>query len=266
MLSLLLSLNFIQPAFAFEINENDFGEETQWFSSTIKYGINFDGDHGLSADLVEEAIVDAGEAWHDHGGNIEFSYQGESKSSRADYTDGEFTVTFVSNWTADPDVLALTHIWSTESGEIVHFDIEINDNHEWSTDGDSSKNDLMNAMTHEFGHAIGISHSDIDEATMYESAQIGEILKRDLSDDDIEGLVHLYSGTNSQEGSTNTSTENSPGGSNAGGGSAGNNPTSSGGGGGSLAPIESSGCSTLPALPGLMSILIPLFALRRRKE
>ena len=47
-------------------------------------------------------------------------------------------------------------------------------------------------MTHEVGHYLGLDHSQIQEATMYRSARLGETKKRSLEQDDIDGVCSIY--------------------------------------------------------------------------
>jgi hypothetical protein len=62
----------------------------------------------------------------------------------------------------------------------------------WSTSGDSTKFDVQNIATHEFGHWSYLGHSTNTEATMYKYSEVGEIKKRSLHSDDLAGLVYLY--------------------------------------------------------------------------
>jgi hypothetical protein len=53
--------------------------------------------------------------------------------------------------------------------------------------------DLANTMAHEAGHFIGLGHSDTQDATMYAMVLApNETAKRDLSQDDIDGVCSVY--------------------------------------------------------------------------
>ncbi|HVE83599.1 MAG TPA: matrixin family metalloprotease [Myxococcales bacterium] len=53
--------------------------------------------------------------------------------------------------------------------------------------------DLQNTLTHELGHALGLAHNPDDQtATMFPAARRGEVHKRTLADDDVQGLQALY--------------------------------------------------------------------------
>jgi hypothetical protein len=55
------------------------------------------------------------------------------------------------------------------------------------------KMDIQNIVTHEIGHAIGLSHSPNDpQATMYYSSKTGETLRRTLGLGDAKGFVDMY--------------------------------------------------------------------------
>jgi hypothetical protein len=60
---------------------------------------------------------------------------------------------------------------------------------------DQSKYDIQNTITHEIGHLIGLGHPYADgrqSSTMFYSAATGETSKRELSQDDINGINYLY--------------------------------------------------------------------------
>jgi hypothetical protein len=128
-----------------------------------------------------------------------------------------------------PGELALTTVWSRSCGEIVEADVEVNadtspgsNDFMWAdldvTTVNGGYHDLQNALTHEMGHFIGLDHTcgpaaatvgEVDDqgqpvpdcsdatlaemdATMYPSAQAGDLSKRTLSPDDVNGLCSIY--------------------------------------------------------------------------
>jgi hypothetical protein len=112
------------------------------------------------------------------------------------------TVMFVQDWAEreyEAAAFAVTTVWHRRStGEILDVDMEINERRGpygiCPDDGcvDDRLVDLENVITHEFGHYLGLAHSQVVEATMYASAEAGETIKRDLHPDDIEGLCTIY--------------------------------------------------------------------------
>jgi hypothetical protein len=70
----------------------------------------------------------------------------------------------------------------------LHFD----DEHLWSTTGAATSLDVETVALHEFGHILGLQHSNILNAVMFPTIDLGE-LKRELTQDDREGILDLYS-------------------------------------------------------------------------
>lgn len=113
-----------------------------------------------------------------------------------------------------PVAFAVTLAWHLqETGEIVDVDMEINEGRgTWTIcdaggcdDGgticplsgcgrDGGPVDLQNVITHELGHYLGMGHTTAEhvDATMYASAQFGELTMRDLATDDVAGLCDAY--------------------------------------------------------------------------
>lgn len=54
------------------------------------------------------------------------------------------------------------------------------------------RTDIQNTVTHESGHVLGLDHTPVPDATMYASAPEGELSKRTLANDDIQGLCDMY--------------------------------------------------------------------------
>ena len=245
-------------AYAWEAQITNSGAEQHWGVSEVNYFINLEGDHGLDLETAETAITAAADVWKTD--DFQFVYEGEGKLNAPDYQDGEMSVFFDSSWTEDPNILAMTYNWASSStGELVHFDMAINIEYsEWNTEGNADSHDLQNAIAHEFGHAIGLGHSDIPEATMAPTAPLGETQKRDLHDDDIQGMEHLTASiissgdgvAGADDGSG--SADGDGGSSQSGSGSAGqeNNSSISGG---SFTPVENNGGCTTTGTNGLMN-------------
>lgn len=188
-----------QQALAWEVKVNSVGEELMWAAYEVPYSINTGDSQGLSEKDVIEAITLASDAWD--GGGLVFKYEGKTRKQKADYSDKVFAIAFEENWQEDPGVLALTYTWSDPAGEIVHFDMIVNaENFDWALNGAEGKHDLQNALTHEFGHALGLDHSDTPEASMAPTASAGEIAKRDLDGDDYDGYLYLYPGNGLADG------------------------------------------------------------------
>ncbi len=106
------------------------------------------------------------------------------------------------DWLHAGSALAITTVTFLRStGRIVDADIEVNDAGFDFTACDppacTPQQDLRNTLTHELGHVLGLDHPPsfqpgAESATMYASAPSGDLQKRDLSDDDVDGLCTLY--------------------------------------------------------------------------
>ncbi|MEO7737575.1 MAG: matrixin family metalloprotease [Candidatus Dojkabacteria bacterium] len=108
-----------------------------------------------------------------------------------------------SDW-ADEDLparaFAITAVWfDSKNGDILGADMMFNGGMdpfgECSPDGCKAgepNTDLRNVATHEAGHFLGLSHSDVPNSTMWCDADPQETSKRSLSPDDILGLCAVY--------------------------------------------------------------------------
>lgn len=182
------------PALAWEGSLNSFGAQMGWLEWPQAYQVNPDNDVGLDPDTTLVSVQRAAEAWALPETLVDLQFDGPTDRDHSAH-DQLGTVYFSPDWPWDDQLLAMTSTWSTEGGVLVGFDIAVNQGHPWSLTGDPESLDLQNALTHEFGHALGMAHSKTDPlATMHPTAQFGETHKRDLSDDDAEGLRALYGG------------------------------------------------------------------------
>ena len=228
---LLLAL-IASDANAWEVRLDPSGQEMSWNTSNITYSINPTGRHTLTSAAINTLAAAATRNWAAPlEGQLLFT-QGENTDIRKpDHADNVNAIYFDDEWAQDPSLLALTYVWSNPQGEIIGFDLAVNStDHTWATDGRTDSNDLLNTLSHEIGHALGIDHSpDVAPATMYPSSPAGEVQKRDLHDDDVAAAVYLYA---------------------------------------SDGEAQKTGCSTASSVdhPWAWSFLLPLLVLRRSRE
>ncbi|MFK7988413.1 MAG: matrixin family metalloprotease [Sandaracinaceae bacterium] len=97
---------------------------------------------------------------------------------------------------AGTETLALTTlVFRRQSGQILDADIDLNGvNHGWSTapTPPMGLTDTENTLTHELGHLIGLAHVIDPGATMFEASPPGDIDKRTLSQDEVDGVCTIY--------------------------------------------------------------------------
>ncbi|MBM4397139.1 MAG: matrixin family metalloprotease [Deltaproteobacteria bacterium] len=95
------------------------------------------------------------------------------------------------------NAIALTTLYyEVGTGIADKFDIELADwAYPFSAGDIDVETDVENTVTHELGHALGLDHSQDFEATMYFKAPAGDVEKRTLAEDDVEGLCTIYAPT-----------------------------------------------------------------------
>lgn len=97
---------------------------------------------------------------------------------------------------AGTETLALTTlVFRRQSGQILDADIDLNAvHHNWSSAPTPATGftDAENTLTHELGHLIGLAHVIDPGATMFEASPPGDIEKRTLSQDEVDGVCTIY--------------------------------------------------------------------------
>lgn len=101
------------------------------------------------------------------------------------------------DWKGQTGALATTQLTlNPRTHDIVRAEILFNTSHQRfgvaEGNAPAAFYDIQNTLTHELGHALGLEHSDDKDATMFAGALPGETRKRQLGNDDIDGLKTLY--------------------------------------------------------------------------
>lgn len=178
-----------------------------WEESSIEIRIASGSVPGLEPAQMALAFHASSRTWSLAGGctRIRLLDGGEVTGLATNLTqsspDRENRIVFrASDWPPElgPETLALTTaVYRRGTGQIVDADIDLNAvDHVWSTGTPALEghDDVENTLTHELGHVLGFAHSEEPTATMFASAPVGELGKRDLAEDDINAVCDVYPG------------------------------------------------------------------------
>ena len=147
---------------------------------------------------TKNAIYYATQAWNNAvGDEIVNTYafsNGYSKNSMT--KDNVNAVTGVSVGTGKYLMATVVYIDDdVDPWTAIEVDININKDHPWYNGSRSGYFDVQNSMTHDMGHAIGLSHKYEDFAldwSMYGNSSTGEIKKRSLHQQDIKNAQQFH--------------------------------------------------------------------------
>ena len=161
----------------------------------VNYVINPANPQELSADFVGAAVSTSAETWDAATGKELMSDTYTTGAVVYGVQDYKNAITFGNYPTAG--VIAVTTVWYNPATKaIVEFDVMFDTDWTWGdATADSSKMDLQNIATHEFGHGVGLNDvydSVCSPVTMYGYSDYGETQKRTLEPPDINGLLTLY--------------------------------------------------------------------------
>jgi hypothetical protein len=102
---------------------------------------------------------------------------------------------------------ATSFCYDLRSKEIVGFEIFLDSEEPWATNGSTTALDVGDVATHEFGHAVGLGHVGAPRdgcLSMYKFVSLGEIQKRTPGLGDKLGMAALYGNTNTTAGACGT--------------------------------------------------------------
>lgn len=164
---------------------------SKWRKTSLTYFIEFGSD--LPQSQQESIFRKALQYWADVSGlsfSRTYSPQGaDIKISFGSRSHGGVSGERRCGYPFDGPGKVLAHAFFPEDGR-AHFDED-----ETYTDGTSRGTNLLWVATHEFGHALGIDHSDVEDAIMY-PYYTGYVAGMQLHSDDIAAIQSLYGSGN----------------------------------------------------------------------
>jgi len=201
----------IPSSHAYTLTQTHSGKNIRWhYGQKLFLAGNPSNISGISSESIWNAVVSGLQQWkRATQGMFDFDYwQGSNPTvyEPNQKQDGLNSIFFASqsNQKTDPNVIGYTQIWfNSESGNMIEADIILNDRDYILTDSpsDTSSHQSMgakrvfinNVITHEIGHAIGLSHSNsINSSMLY--VEFSEQNK--LGCDDWFAAKHLYPSNN----------------------------------------------------------------------
>lgn len=195
-IALFLALSCLaSSAFAYSLNGR------KWFSSSdARFFLNNSNGPAccLSASQQSSQILSGISPWGiaSHGGSTTRS--GAKRDGQNVISWGKLGGT----------TLGVTNYISTDTNQsqvcngvliyrFAEVDVRFNNAFSWqSSSGCSNGFDLAGVSTHEFGHAVGLGHSNVSGSTMFPSVAACDFSISSLANDDRNGYNAIYSGCN----------------------------------------------------------------------
>lgn len=183
------------------------GFPLSWASSCVTFNVQKDAaaSEGIDYDAFKGSVERAFGAWSNarcDGGaapSLDIELTGPVSCDVSEYNKARANANIVmfreESWPypGSEDALGITRLrFDPDTGELWDADIEIN-----AVDGDFSVGnpvtavDLDSVLTHEAGHALGLSHTTVVGATM-RAGYTDDDSMRTLEQDDLDGICAIY--------------------------------------------------------------------------
>jgi MYXO-CTERM domain-containing protein len=200
----LLALLLPATAFAWTPMSGDY---PVWGNDTITWRMDNSGAQTLTpVSTIEAIFIDSYDEWVENScTGFQHNYLGQTSGQPGNTSNGQTFHSFAQQWAFQwgdvNSTLGVTFgVWNTwPSVEFSEADVIYNEAAFTWVDGAPSawgnEADLQSVATHEFGHSLGLGHSNAQDATMWPSVLPGT-QSRTLATDDINGVCSLYPGNN----------------------------------------------------------------------
>lgn len=196
----VMSLSF--PAVAFDLRTDSEGDLVRW-AHPLELVIDSHLAQQLKSPGANEAVLAAIANLDDATPFLDVTARvGDARPIGyvVGASDNTNSIVVLDDWPYAEGTLAVTLVTlNARTNELLDADIAFNaDEHHFKVlpEGarrDDDFDDVQNTITHELGHVLGLMHNNTaPDLVMYPSAAPGELTKRQLKQDDRDGLLSLY--------------------------------------------------------------------------
>lgn len=209
-LLLLMSFTYSSTAYTLQFTDDTQVTRLRWTKEVIPIALSTSllKSHNIKAESeVLGAIRRSLKTWEE-AANVKFEIiwsENQSVSAAGKSGDGVNLITIAQTpenlllFGGDAtETAARTRVFFNRRGTITEADIILNPYSQFSTDESIGTFDLEATITHEVGHLLGLEHSSVVGATMYEHHGKNGIYNlpnsapRSLTEDDISGIRAIY--------------------------------------------------------------------------